>query len=246
MILTSAQVEARRQILRESVLENVRWQREREISSSPGSVLGTPIRTRYDTENIPPPRRAPEGIRKLLKEDADKWDDYRDPYAATIRASITDKTIPVVKASVVLSGLDAAADDPIEKLESAKMLWGTGAQQTIVTEELLSHSFRAYLQRSQHDPYRSADLSRVQIDAKICFTNIPTDIWATALVVPMRRMPNQFIGILFGQRQCIDHLSYHSLPRSILVAKGQVVEEDVWGDLVLDEYVNLEGDLEAF
>jgi hypothetical protein len=51
-------------------------------------------------------------------------------------------------------------------------------------------------------------------------------------------MPNERIGILFGQLQCIDCISYHSSPRRNLEAKGEDINEEAWGDIVMDGYVD--------
>jgi hypothetical protein len=51
-------------------------------------------------------------------------------------------------------------------------------------------------------------------------------------------MPNERIGILFGQLQCIDCISYHSSPRRTLEAKGEDINEEAWGDIVIDGYVD--------
>jgi hypothetical protein len=78
----------------------------------------------------------------------------------------------------------------------------------------------------------------LQIDADIAFTNCPVSIGTIAMVVPKTKMPNQRVGILFGQFLCIDRLAYHSIPRQTLQAKGENVPEKIWGDIVVREYLN--------
>lgn len=51
-------------------------------------------------------------------------------------------------------------------------------------------------------------------------------------------MPNQLQGILFGQASCIHRLRYESIFHDFLVAKGEDVAEDVWGDVVVKEYID--------
>ena len=38
-------------------------------------------------------------------------------------------------------------------------------------------------------------------------------------------MPNEHIGILFGQKCCINSISYRSIPRRILQEKGEDIEK---------------------
>jgi hypothetical protein len=61
--------------------------------------------------------------------------------------------------------------------------------------------------------------------------------------MPKTKMPNEMAGILLGQRLCIDRLSYHSIPRLMLLAKGEDVAEDLWGDIIATEYLNVDGDI---
>ena len=134
--------------------------------------------------------------------------------------------------------IDSTDKDEAEELSSVDMLWDTGAHQTIITEDLLSKSFRQYLQDPSHDPYRSGDKTRVQLDVIIAFSNTPIKITTIALVVPKSIVPNQRVGVLFGQKHCMDCMSYRSIPRRILIAKGQDVDDEIWGDLVIDEFIN--------
>lgn len=59
-----------------------------------------------------------------------------------------------------------------------------------------------------------------------------------AIVIPQAKMPNQLRGILFGQTSCINRIRYESIPRGFLLAKGENVGDDVWGDLIVKEYFN--------
>jgi hypothetical protein len=244
MMVTYKRPEHYRQILRQTALQNVKdW------SSSSLSAIkspGLPIRTQYDINSLPMPKPASEEKWKKLKEDAMSKPIPYHPYTFSIRANIMDKTLPVVKANVRLRGVDHIGGDITEKLEQVDMIWDTGAHQTIITEDLLSESFREFLKDSRHDVYRSGDGLRLQMDAFIAFSNIPIDINAIVLVVPKSMMPNEHIGILFGQLQCIDCISYHSSPRRILQAKGEDIEEGVWGDIVIDGTVDFDDKLHSF
>ena len=150
--------------------------------------------------------------------------DY-EPYAITLHASITEQTLPVVKGRLEIRGIDHIKGDPAEVLEQVNMIWDTGAHQTIITEDLLSESFRQFLKDSRHDAYRLNNGLRLQMDAVIGLSNVPTNIDAIVMVVPRRVMPKEHIGILFGQKCCINDISYRSIPRRILQAKGEDIEK---------------------
>lgn len=54
-------------------------------------------------------------------------------------------------------------------------------------------------------------------------------------------MPNQLRGILFGQLSCINRIRYESVPREFLVAKGEYIGDDLWGDFIVKEYFDEDG-----
>ena len=57
------------------------------------------------------------------------------------------------------------------------------------------------------------------------------------MIIPKESMPNQFVGVLFGQCLCIDRLVYHSIPRGILKVRGDIIPEDRWGDIIVTDYL---------
>lgn len=59
-------------------------------------------------------------------------------------------------------------------------------------------------------------------------------------------MPNGRIGILLGHNGAIDHIVYKSVPRANLNARGEVLPSTVWGDIVLDEYIDLFDEIHRF
>jgi hypothetical protein len=94
-----------------------------------------------------------EILRKLALEH-NPFED-RDPYTLTLEPSITEQTIPIIKANVRLMGLPEDGLGLEERLDMADMVWDTGAYSTIICEELLSKPFRQYLKGSQHDQFRT-------------------------------------------------------------------------------------------
>jgi hypothetical protein len=63
------------------------------------------------------------------------------------------------------------------------------------------------------------------------------------MITPKANMPNQLVGILFGQLGCIDRLEYQSIPREILSARGDTIPEDRWGDIIVTSYRNTDYEL---
>jgi hypothetical protein len=236
MTVTMPRTEAQRRRIRQLALENVAaW--EAESSSSAETLPGRPIRTQYDTSSLPKPKPASREVVQRLKENMIPFEDMRDPYPIVLTAAITDKTLPIVKANITLNGIDSEFG-PGQGLGLVDMLWDTGAQSTIVTDDILPDQFRRFLQEPSHDAYRSADKLRVQMDGIVAFSNTLISITAIALVVPKSTVPNQRSGVIFGQKQCIDRISYRSIPRAISKAKNEDIDEEVWGDLIIDAFVN--------
>lgn len=103
---------------------------------------------------------------------------------------------------------------------------------------MLSTEFRNYLTHPIHDPYRNETGIRVQIDGEICLSNTVLQINCVCLVVPSSVMPNERVGILLGQNGAIDRIVYKSVPRTNLNACGEALPPAVWGDIVVDEYID--------
>lgn len=226
---------------------NPRRLREFALSEEPTEEpIGLPIRSNVDVdtlETLPPlSNEARNRIRNIAKKKKIANDDDQQPNV-TMRASILDGFIPIVKANMMLRGIDGTQDDPTFTLQDIRMIWDTGAHRTMISDELLSDNFRQYLTHDIHSPYRSADGLVVQLEVGIAFTNCPVTIEAVAKVVAKEKMPNRHVGVLFGEGLCIDRLNVRNIPREILLAKGEDIEEGFWGDIVIDEYVNDAGEI---
>lgn len=83
----------------------------------------------------------------------------------------------------------------------------------------------------------------VQGYAGIALSNCLVPLDAVAAVIPKSKIPNQLVGILFGQATCIDRLSLGAIPRQVLRAKGEEISDGLWGDILVDEYVNIDGEI---
>lgn len=170
---------------------------------------------------------------------------FREPYV-NIRAEKVEDRLSLVTANITLRGLDAGDGDLICNMQPAEMIWDTGAHHAIIAEEMLFDGFREYLQDPTNEPYRSPDGVRLQLEATITFSNSVIPINTVAVIVPRTRIPNQREGILFGQTLCIDQLVYRSVPRSILLVTGEQIEENTWGDIIVEEYLDMnDGEIKA-
>lgn len=208
------------------------------------NVQALPIRSSVDlgTPEPPPPpnEERRERLRQMAKEISNT--EFRYPYVS-LRPALEDSFLPMIRGALTVRGVDGRPKDPSCKLSGINMIFYTGVHMTIITEELLCPSFREYLKDSVHDPYRGKDGLSVHINAGIALSNCPVLIDFVAAVFPKSKMPNQLVGILFGQSGCIDRLSFRSIPRHVLRAKGEEISDGLWGDIVLDEYVNMDGEV---
>jgi hypothetical protein len=181
-----------------------------------------------------------------LKENAQNMPPFPDPYALTLRASITEGKLPTVTANVSLRALDWCEGQPVCALSAVEMLWDTGAHNTFVTKEMLPPSFKYDVENNHiHDAYRTKDGLRVQLQFIIEFSNSIVQIDSVAMVVTKLDVPNERVGVIFGQNGCIDRIVYRSIPRAALKAKGEDIAEDVWGDIIVEGYVDIDGKIQA-
>lgn len=210
------------------------------------SSFGLPIRTTVDFGKIGVPKKPSENARRVLRKEAQSWPDLPLPHTLKIGAGIVENLVPVVSANITMYGLDARADDPHVSFTQAELLWVTGAPSTVVVDELLPEAFKEYLTKPENDCYRSANGIRVQVDALVAFSNRVLDISCVCVVVPRSAIPNSRVGILLGQNMCLNRLVYKSIPRAILSARGENVPDTVWGDILIEDYVDLDDVVHRF
>lgn len=123
------------------------------------------------------------------------------------------------------------------------MIFDTGVSRTTIAEELLSEDFRQYLKNPIHNPYRSSNGVACQVEAHIALSNHPIITMAVVIIVPAAHLPNRQIGIHFGQSSCVNRLNVQMTPRSVLIARSQETSNQVWGEITVTEYVNLDGEI---
>lgn len=207
-------------------------------------AFGLPIRI---WENVRAPQVPPKSENlapKKLSKFAEILGNQPQPYIQTIHAQITERTLPTIPAGVRLTGIDGNYHDPHQVFTSIEILWDTGAHSCIVVDEMLSGEFRHYLKSPIHDPYRCDSGVCVQVDASISFSNTLLKICCICLVVPRTVVPNGRVGTILGQSGAINRIIYKSVPKANLVARGEQVAETIWGDLCLEEYVDLDGEIQ--
>jgi hypothetical protein len=165
----------------------------------------------------------------------------KDPYVETTRLYKESKKLAVLAGHLSLNAVDGGAGDLSYALTSSEMLFDTGAQSCIVTEDSLSEEFRNFLKHDPiHNDYRSPNGTVVQADAVLSFADRAISMSCIFRVVPRSSVPNQRIGIILGQNGFIDQLMYTAVPRCFLAEGGEDVPQEVWGDIIVHQYVNPE------
>ncbi|KAJ5120889.1 uncharacterized protein N7515_010277 [Penicillium bovifimosum] len=230
-----------RQRLREMAVQN-----QNTDSEGPQLEMGRPIRTAgmLSDESMPTPL-SPHRQALLKKRFVDD-DNYepRSPYALNLRPLLSEKTLAAVVGNVVLSAIDYDNNMPRCEMRHVQILWDTGAPITVITSDVLTDEFRKHLSDPVHQPYRNHDMTRVQAGFFFEFSNVMFQQDSIALIVDKEAVPNGRSGIILGQKACIEVLQYRSIPRAILEARGETVEEQFWGDLVVESYVHYDGTLQ--
>ncbi len=217
-----------------------------DLQGAPSETFpGLIVRNIGDPNLVPRPVRASADSRAKLKENIQSFTSkITDSYVETNELFTESKKLAVVAGHLSLNAVDAGPGDLSCVITSDEMLFDTGAQSCIITEDSLSDEFRNFL---KHDPihadYRSANGTLVQVDAVLSFADRAISMSCIFRVVPRASVPNQRIGIILGQNGLIDQLMYTAVPRCFLAERGEDVEDKVWGDIIVHRYVNSEGDI---
>lgn len=206
------------------------------------SFPGLKVRNIGDPNLVPRPIRASAASRAKLKENIRSFTSViKDPYVETSRLLTESKKLAVLAGHLSLNAVDGGPGDLSCAITSDEMLFDTGAQSCIVTEDFLNDEFRNFLKHDPiHEEYRSASGTVVQVDAVLSFADRQISMSCIFRVVPRASVPNQRVGIILGQFGFIDQLMYTAVPRFILAEGGEDVDDEVWGDLIVHRYVNAE------
>ncbi|KAJ9490332.1 hypothetical protein VN97_g2924 [Penicillium thymicola] len=162
------------------------------------------------------------------------------PYALNLRPLLLEDTLATVVAKVSLTAVDFDDGMPECELAGIEMLWDAV---TIVTADILSDEFRTQLSGPIHDPYRNKNMTRVQVSFIFGFSNTLFQHDTMALVVNKEFVPNMRSGIILGQRACLNRIQYRAIPRAVLEANGETIGKEFWGDLVIENGVDIDGTL---
>lgn len=218
---------------------------EEATSSGSRTIHGLPLRNAPDLAALPQPKPTSMSARTKLKENLQREPiPDREPYLLCITAMAEDRWLPSIPGNVKITGIEPISDDdPTLVISRSDILFDTGAHVSTITDDLLSDEFREYLSHSIHDPYRSSTGVTVQVTCVIAFGVQPAlEMECAFRVVPVDSVPNQRSGIILGQNTVIDSIEYSSRPRKTLIARGEEVADSVWGDIVIDGYVNVDDD----
>lgn len=206
--------------------------------------LPSPIRTKIDLSNFPEPRKPSAALLAILKKNA-KTVSVADPYVTNnVRAVLEDGHLPSIAGRLQLSALDGLEDHPQEMIESSMCLWDSASYCSLISEDLLSSTFREFLNHPVHDPYRrSGSRNILQVNAWFRFSNHAAEISTIFTVLPISHIPNRRSGIILGQQAFMAMMVVRCIPRYILIAKGEQVADNEWGDIEVEEYIDSLGKL---
>lgn len=204
--------------------------------------VGLPIKSSVDIQSLPRQPPPTEENRQVLRNMARQiaQEDVHEPFLRL--EAITSGYIPTVRGAFFLQAVDGDIDNLTCEVEG-QMIFDTGASRTTIAEELLSEDFRRYLKDPIHDPYRSGNGVACRVEAHLALSNHPITTMAVVMIVPAAHLPNGLVGILFGQSSCINRLNAQMTPRSVLIARGQETSDQVWGEITVTEYVNVDGEI---
>lgn len=202
------------------------------------------IRTNVNLSQLPEPRKPSAAVLSTLKENAKNVSDA-DPYVMNVRAIVEDgHLLPSIAGRLKISALDGSDEHPQDSVESSLCLWDTGSQCSSISEDMLSPSFREFLNHPVHDPHRrSGSRNIVQVDALFAFSNQAVEISTIMMVLPLSQIPNRRSGIILGQQAFMEMMVVRCVPRYILIAKREKVADNEWGDIAVEEYVDSLGEL---
>lgn len=140
--------------------------------------------------------------------------------------------------SAYVPGNDRGFHNPEDKFNAVELIWYTGAHGTVVSEDLLSSEFRNNSTHPIHDPYWNETGVKVSMMGKSVF-RLQSCGNCICLVVPSSIMPKECIGIFLGKKGAIDRIIYKSVPRTNRNARGEELPPTVWGNIVVDEYIDI-------
>ncbi|KAI0169182.1 hypothetical protein GGR52DRAFT_554022 [Hypoxylon sp. FL1284] len=184
-----------------------------------------PVHVPYDT-NVQAPEPPSPAQRRILASKFEENMPEGFPGVVILKSPFCEDNLPALKASITIKAVDGEDSDPTENLVAIPMLYDTGVQATVISEELLSPRFQEYLRTAEiNEPYRTSRM--VQVSAHICFTNTVISLDIIAVVRSKEFMPDHFNGGILGQIGAIDSLVAEMVPRSFLPH----LSGEFWGEI---------------
>ncbi|KAL6716588.1 hypothetical protein ACLMJK_006155 [Lecanora helva] len=224
------------------------WQRVRKLAIECKEAIeignmhtrGLNIRNAVPTIELPEPRRATLEERERLSKSFVKEGMVKEPYHTVIPAQ-KEQNLPTIAGKLRLFPIDWSTDPAVE-INEDHCLWDTGAQFCSTTSDLVSQLNPKSLDLESHTEYRiHHDTVAVQADGYFSFSNASIDISTIFLVVPVECIPNRRSGVILGQHSFLDRMMVESVPRAIVMKRGEEVEEGVWGGICVKGYLDLDG-----
>ena len=163
-----------------------------------------------------------------------------------IHASLDDQKLATIPGQITLSAIDGGVTDPSVQISNENCLWDTGAQYCSISADLIKMINPTFLGLENHESYRMQSNFGVQVDAVFSLSNKILEISTIFLVLPPSDIPNGRTGIILGQHGFLDRMMVETIPRSILLKRGQEIEETVWGEIRIKPMLNLFEELQEF
>ena len=205
------------------------------------------LRNATAVADLPEPQSASQRTRERLKSSAMSGNtglQSSGRYLLT-QSPTKERTLVGVGGVLRLSAIEHPLNGREEVLRCEDCLWDTASYACVITENVLSTGFRDYLKEHVHDQYRSFNSVTVQVQGCFAFSGADVQIETVFQVVPATDMPNSRAGVVLGQKAFMDCLAYRSVPRAVLLARGEEVDENVWGDIVVEGVLDEEGEEQA-
>lgn len=233
---------------RELTLHHVRTRLEKEklkelaeeVMHSQDQHLGAlKVRDTIPAGQLPSPRRATLEEKRIMKENFrlthtspeaqnfPKDTITQQPHVLT-HASLEAGKLASVSASIRLTGIDGdLAKDPCVELSSDNCLWDTGAEVCTITADIVDKIDPSFLSLRIHDGYRIRSNTGVQVDATISLSNRTFEISTIFFVLPASDILNKRSGVILGQHGFLNRMMVETIPRSILLKRGEEIGETV-------------------
>lgn len=175
---------------------------------------------------LPMPMRAMSGERKVLRESLHKEEAMSKPYNMTC-ALVEDQNLATISGQIKLSAIDAWGLDPTVDIRHDHCMWDTGAQYCSISEDLITKIDPTFLDLGIHKDYRIPYFTGVQVDDIFSLSNTILEISTVFRVLPTSAIPNGRSGIILGQHGFIDRMIVETIPRSILVKRGEELDDNL-------------------